>query len=667
MDQTELKRKEELYLRWKQLYDDGVPEVSDYEFDMLEDELKFAGSLVIKKVGTVSIGKANEIAHTFRMLSLAKTNVYDLDINDAIIPLADITKFMNKSKIKDDEFFESSPKFDGSSMEIVYKNGILTSALTRGDGSFGFEHISKIKHLVPRRLPEKYGKLNIEIRGEIVILKEAFNRKWSVAALGEVDGYMNARNFVAGIISREEYDPKIWEDFVFVAYFVREYSDINNWNFLPHTFSALTEMGFNSKYPIFVNEFKTIEEFKSAYIKTKDYRENTAPFLLDGMVLTFPESYRIKLGENDHDPEWGYAVKFPPVVCITKTIGIDWNTGSTGEVVPTAVMKPVDLDGSTVQRASLFNAGHVLKTGLWPGATVEIYKAGDIIPQIKRVVVAAPAVGTLPTECPSCKSTLILDDIHLWCRNGDCPSQVLKKIEAGKNAFKIKNVGMSSIKDLYDIGITRFMDYFDSDKLNKTILLKSGRFVQGRSLDIILEEIAAVKKVDLESVILALKLPDTGRSVSKQVARYLVGLPHDFAGLTATSVAKFTTKGSPERSMLNEFVSILNRAGIKLIKPSDDTNTNLPTYVMTGTPPKIKDLKQKSDYSKIFATKGFKEVDKLDANVSYLITDDLKSTSGKMSNAAKLKAKGSNIEVITYEDFYKRNVGVIPGQTATLF
>ena len=659
--------KEKLYLEAKEKYYKGDEIMSDYEFDMLEEELKRLGSSVVKIVGTKTIDKSEKVQHTFPMLSLDKTNVYDEDINNAVEPLADISKFMHRLKLQDGEEYESTLKYDGSAIELVYENGQLVKCSTRGDGEYGQDQTEKIKNIVPKRLPEKFSHSNYEVRGEVVIVKKAFDKKWSVEALGKEKGFKNARNFVAGIIAREEFDPKIWEDFVYVAYFVRRYDDKNNWNFTLHSLTTLTEMGFNYKYPLFSKKFKNIQEFKEVYRTSRKYREEESPFLLDGMVITFPEKYRIQLGENEHDYEWAYAIKFPPVAVITEIVDIDWKTGTSGEVIPTAIMKPVELDGSTVKRAALHNAGHVENTKTWPGAKVEIYKAGDIIPQIKRVVVQSSIVGNIPNNCPTCKSILLKEDIHLWCMNDECYAQLISKIEAGKNAFKIENVGKSAIEKLYVAGIKRFQDYFDKSKFNRETLLKSGHFVKGRSFDIIVEAVESIKSVELKDVISSLKLQDTGKSVSEAIARKMAGLDVDFSGLNKEAVRKILSINTIERNKLEEFLTILKNNGINVRMPSDKIDNSLPTYVMTGTPPAIKGLKHKADYSKVFASKGFKEVGKVDETISYLITDDMLSDSGKMTKAKSLIKKGSKIEIITYEDFYKKHVGVVPNQQKSVF
>lgn len=660
---SSIKEKEKLYLEAKEKYYEGIPIMSDFEFDTLEEKLKKEKSKVIGIVGT---GKAAKIPHTFQMGSLAKTNVYEDDISDAKDALADIRNFMNKIPSGTVKSYECTPKFDGNAMELLYVDGKFQLALTRGNGIEGFDQTVKLKTMVPDTIL-KYEDNKVEIRGEVVIPIKTFNRKYSVEALGAEKGFKNARNFVAGVLSREEYDPMILKDFFFVAYFMRMYRSTDDWYYPSHVLTELSKAGFNSEHPIFIRTFTTIEEFKGIYQEFKEYREGNSVMLLDGMVMTMPESVRKEMGENDHDPEWGYAVKFPPKEAITEIIDIDWNTGSTGEVVPTAIMKPVDLDGSTVQRATLFNAGKIKTMGAWPGAEVLIAKAGDIIPQIYKVITKSTVDGQYPTHCRTCDTILEEDGVHLWCRNNDCFAQVTSKIDAAIRIFEIEEIGKATIEKIYKAGIRRFQDYFDRDKFNETNLIRSGQFVRGRELEIKLTNVRKVREIELWKVIASMKLSDTGKSVSKQIAKYLSNVKHDFKSLNKNAVTKFTTVGTEERRKLNEFLKILNKAGIRVIKESNKTD-NRPILVMTGKPPVIKDLKTKSDYSIIFSQKGFQEVGKLDESTKYLITDSVTSTSGKMKKAKTLnEKKGAGIEIMTYEDFYQKHVGKIPNSQKNLF
>ncbi len=348
---------------------------------------------------------------------------------------------------------------------------------------------------------------------------------------------------------------------------------------------------------------------------------------------------------------WAIAIKFPPKDAITTIIDIEWNTGTTGEVVPTAIMKPIELDGTTVQRATLFNKDRIDKMGAWPGAQVLVAKAGDIIPQIYKVVIKSTLKTNLPTNCPSCGELLTEDDKHLWCINPECPAQVLKKIEAAVKIFGFKDVGMSAVKDLYAAGIKTVEDYFDKKKFNKISLVRSGKFVNGRALEVIIDGVNSVDTVSLKQVIESLKFKDTGSSVSEQLANYIAGIEYDFNHLNKEAISQLTDKNSNQYQRVMRFLSLLKDNFITVEYPQE-VDGSLIAIEMTGTPPVIGHLKHKNDWFDYLKSYGYVQ-DKLDENSAYLLTASMDSGSTKMVKAESLKKKGSKIQVMTYEDFLK--------------
>jgi len=147
----------------------------------------------------------------------------------------------------------------------------------------------------------------------------------------------------------------------------------------------LESWGFNKQYPL-EKYWVHYSDFEDRFYKMEEYREKRCPFLLDGFVIKVAEKYRNQFGENSHDPNWAVAIKFSPKDAVTELIDIEWSFGKTGEYIPIAILKPISLDGTVVKRASLYNAGYVLKNKILPGKKVKIVKAGDIIPQIIEVL-----------------------------------------------------------------------------------------------------------------------------------------------------------------------------------------------------------------------------------------------------------------------------------------
>ncbi len=277
-----LKDKETLYLKAKDTYYAGNPIMTDAEFDILEEKLKEAGSTVPFIVGSVKAGK---FLHPSPMGTLGKLSVYDS--NDMQKVISEFDNWSLNIKSKGVYEFEVTPKFDGNSMNLVYEYGILENALTRGDGENGFDQKSKMLFIVPNKISIQE---KIEVRGEVVIPIKIFDKKYAKK-------FKNARNFVAGILSRDEINKDIIKDLVFVAYELRIHKG-NSFEFplKNKTIDILTNLGFNKEYPIYVKYFNDIKEFKKIYDEFEEYREKYSPFQLDGMVIKGDEKYRNTIG-----------------------------------------------------------------------------------------------------------------------------------------------------------------------------------------------------------------------------------------------------------------------------------------------------------------------------------------------------------------------------------
>lgn len=361
------KNLDKLYIKWKKAYYQGNPIASDYEFDELEKHLKETGELEkIRQVGFQDEDRNAKFNHPSKMLSLAKYQA----AADGTPPISQTNTWLNK-RIKS-EVFEASPKFDGNALNLVYKKGYLDAALSRGNGTAGRDYTDKLIAIVPKQIETEHE--IVEVRGEVVIPVEIFNKKYG-------NDYKNERNFVAGVLNRDEDVSEITADFVFMAVEAKAQDNSEN-IYLPT--EILKTYGFNSEYHLFLHHFRK-DEFENAYNILLEHRKNS-PFRLDGFVIKTSIDVRKELGENSHDPNWAIAIKFPPEEAITKIVRIQWNFGKTGRLTPVAILEPTLLDGTTVQRASVHNYGWMITKGCVPGATVTIAKKGDIIPQVINIL-----------------------------------------------------------------------------------------------------------------------------------------------------------------------------------------------------------------------------------------------------------------------------------------
>lgn len=350
----------DLYIKAKEAYYQGNPIMSDEEFDNLEQEIRNSGKLE-EMVGAKD--KDEKFPHPTKMLSLSK---FQADKTTGAAPTEQFEKWLAAFPFKTNHLMVTC-KYDGNSGNCIYENGRLKQVLSRGDGFYGRDITTKIRPLMPDTI--KYDDGIMEVRGEVIMRKSVFEKKYK-------DKFANPRNLVAGILGRD--DNEMIEDLEFIAYDAKykgEYLILEEIN----------EMGFNKNYKPFQTIFDVdFDDFGILFQEMKAIREKE-DFPLDGFVLKLCSTYRNIVGENDHDPNWGKAIKFKPVGATTEIVDIEWNIGRTGEFIPKAILKPIDIDGSTVSKVALYNAGYVVNNNIQPGTKIRVAKAGDIIPQIIEV------------------------------------------------------------------------------------------------------------------------------------------------------------------------------------------------------------------------------------------------------------------------------------------
>jgi DNA ligase (NAD+) len=625
------------YLKHKIAYYEGRPTISDSAFDYIEKQLKEAGSKVIEQVG--SKRKDFDFTHPTKMKSLGKmqteqdkgvTNYQESPFN---------AWYEKRVQIIGKRVpLEGSPKYDGNAINIIYKGGKHLRTLTRGDGFTGKDITERFKEIIPQDLylVDK-GESNfknyplteediIEIRCEVVVNVKIFNEKYSEFA--------NPRNFVAGVIGKDDFNPDAVKDLTIVALnFLKNGTHIPRRHFYNH---PLFFDGYHKHF--------NIEEYKNEIISYEELRKDFE-FQLDGVVITFPEEYRELLGENDHDPEWAIAIKFVPDEVITSYVGIEWNVGKTGELAPVILLQPVQLAGTTVKRASGYNAGYLVNNHIGPGAVFSVAKAGDIIPEVQSVVVKSTLPVVLPTNCPDCNSVLSFDGIHLCCDNEDCLGKIAKKLGSAANTIDLKRVGGRTL----DPFAKDFRNMFELMKWVLTpgcgdskLIEQYGIPFKSRSHEIFMDAFKNIRSLTYEQVIIMLGYDNVGRKLSIQIAREHCGLTPDYSGLERALVVMLHEPAI--ESYIKLAVSELEALGVVIDKPVDKAKKSGTVYVcMTGSP-KAFGFKTKEEF--IVKFPHLVEVSLTDKECQFLITDSYSSTSSKMGVANK---KGITIK--TYGDF----------------
>lgn len=580
------------------------------------------------------------------MLSLDKISVYNEnfgEISNEENPNQQFSKWV-REQVTGTVKLEASPKLDGNAINLIYSPNLV--AVTRGDGNSGFDCTKKIERIVPEKIDFSILGENIkavEIRGEAVMKKSNFSARWAA-------DNKNPRNMVAGILSRDEVSVDEIDDIDFIAFEVKIHFKtglIKSYS----KFEELHELGFNIPENIYAIGDTSLHDeiygiFTYFYKTFLSYRKESE-YQLDGFVIKFASSdIRYQLGETDHHPRWAIAVKFPPKDSITTIKDIDWKVGTTGEIVPTAILEPIELDGTTVSRATLFNHGFMKSFGAYPYAEVLVAKAGDIIPQIYKVTKPSTVLPVLPVTCPSCGSKTVFDDKHIWCTNHDeCPDQLRGRIKYAIQILKFDRVGGAMVDKLFDIGFRNISDYF-GEKFNKDFLLENG-FKDGRQLEILIDAVNSVKEIEFKDVILILGIRGLGESAAKQIASYLNSDEYDFKGLTKDIVNQFTFD-SDIRKKLYSLINILNNRSISVTyaKRHQLSNDTI-LFEMTGSP-KDAGFKTKEEFLEFTSSKNLLH-SKLDKNCKYLVTDSYSSSSSKMKTATKI-----GVEIITYQDLVKK-------------
>ena len=628
-----LQEKEALYLKAKNLYYRGQTIMTDAEFDRLETELKSIGSPVIEIVGETL---TNEVEHPSKMLSLDKIHVNDID--SISIDSEFGKQFLNWFKKNYDgakiplslEMYVE-PKYDGSSCNLIYKWGKLDKAATRGTGLLGTDITNKMSLIVPAEISDKSPL--VEIRGEVNIKTSTFSKKYA-------DKFKNARNFVAGILGRDDKFEEIIPDFDFIAYEYRGHSDIiEGYVHIKNTTEKLKSFGFITPevYKFRVNQIE--EVVKRMY----DFRINESEYGLDGMVIKIDESFRDKIGETGHHPKWAIAIKFPPTEAITWIKSINWRIGQSGVFTPVANLDPVELDGTTVSNVTLHNYGNVVSKGLLPGAKIIICKSGDIIPFVKSII--KPNFGDIsnyiPTQCSTPECKIEVNGIHLCCTNPNCETRLISKLSGGLRILGIENIGGSTVNKLYKAGIKTILDIFNPSKFNESMLINSGEFKKGRALEIILESVKKHEKLTYSKIINSLMFENVGGSMSDQIAKLFKGETPDWTSMSRVAYEPFLNQNSPEYKRVVSFIELLRQVGEPINEEVKTTNENLIPVMLTGSPKEF-GFKTKEEF--MMAHPNYTQIDNLKL-AKYLITDDLTSTSSKMKTAQKL-----GIKILTYDE-----------------
>jgi len=376
------------------------------------------------------------------------------------------------------------PKFDGASMNLLYEDGILVRAITRGDGVIGEEVTDNVRTIRSVPLTIAYQGI-IEIRGEVVIRKDDFeiiNKERE--AEGE-NSFANPRNAAAGSLRQLDSTITAKRRLVFYPWGVGENS-LTQSN-LSDKMEFIYEQGFLK--PPYTRACETIEEIESFYHFLISKRDEI-PMMMDGMVIKIDDTVKQEqLGYTVKVPKWMCAYKFPAVEKVTKVNAITIQVGRTGVLTPVAEVEPVDLEGAMIARATLHNFDEIERKGLKIGDSVILIRSGDVIPKITKVLSdrrdGSEVEIVRPTECPTCRSEVLDEGTLIKCQNMDCPDRVVNSIIhfAKKGSMNIDGLGSrivemlveeGKIKDILGLYALKFedmegMEGFKEKRINKLL------------------------------------------------------------------------------------------------------------------------------------------------------------------------------------------------------
>jgi len=612
------------------------PEISDAEYDRMIQELVkleedfpdlMSPDSPTLRVGAPPLDKFETIEHSLPMLSL-ENGFSDQDIMEFD------RRIKRNLNIDSDIIYTAEPKLDGVAVELVYENGRLITASTRGDGFYGELITSNVRTIrsVPLRLhneKEKTIPSLLEVRGEVFIAKEAFKNLNNERLDENLPPFANPRNAAAG--SLRQLDSKITAKRP-LEIFVYGVGRIADLVLVSHsdTLYALQKLGFRINPHI--RPKVTVKEVIDCYKELNEQRD-LLPYDIDGMVIKVDSlaSQRL-LGATSRSPRWAIAYKFKAVQETTQIADIEVQVGRTGTLTPVAHLVPVKIGGVTVSRATLHNEDEIKRKDIKIGDTVLVQRAGDVIPEVVKVITSKRTgeekTFNMPLSCPVCDSSVIRseNEAALRCINTSCPAQVKERIKhfASKGAFDIDGLGDKLIEQLVEKKLLH--SYADIFQLKEDVLKDLER-MGSKSAGNIVRAIEDSKRITLNRFIYALGIRHVGEHVAGILANALKSFDKlrcaksdelvaiDGVGpVVAESIVEFFKKDEN----LKIVDDIIIASGIQIRRDVDQKDSLLAgkVFVLTGT----LDTLTRDEARKIIEDAGGKVTGSVSRNTNYLVT-----------------------------------------------
>ncbi len=610
----------------KAYYEQDAPTISDFEYDELFRELKKLEELYpeyatadspTQRVGSNVSDKFKEIKHKYRLYSLDNSNNFE-----------DLKRWYERiQKEYPSETINavSELKIDGLACALSYKNGILTTGATRGDGIVGeiiTDNIKQIKN-IPQKLTDP---INIEVRGEVYMPVTSFEKLNEKQRQNGGKEFANPRNAAAGSLRQDNAEITGQRDLRFFAY-AAVFPDGNSPETHYEILQLLKKEGFtvneNAKLH---NNVASIEE----YCKYWEFERQKLDYATDGIVVKLNDvSKQNELGYTARAPKWATAFKFPPEEIETELLDIELSVGKTGALTPVAILTPVQLAGTIVKRASLHNFDEIERLHINIGDKVVIKKAAEIIPKVikKANPDSDNGIYPTPTNCPCCNAPLVKPEgeVVLYCSNTKtCPAQIKGKIEfwCSKDGMDIDGLGEAIVDDAVEKGIIK--DIADIYNLTEEDLMKLD-LIKEKSAQNLLKSISDSKNRPLKRFLTSLSIKLVGKETAELIANEFLTLDKvqnatkealvEIDGVgdkVAESVVEFFKDDDNKKLLekLHDFGVIPQSADSEKVS---DKFKNL-TFVITGTL-----SKPRSDYEAIIKSMGGKVSSSVSKKTSYVL------------------------------------------------
>ena len=630
----------------KAYYQEANEIMTNFEYDKLYDELvgleKETG-MVLSNSPTVNVGyqvvsQLPKEQHNSPMLSLDKTK--------EVGALADFAG---------DRKCLLSWKMDGLTVVLTYENGELVKAVTRGNGLVGevITNNAKTFKNIPISIPYK-GRLTL--RGEAIIKYSDFeqiNRE-----IEDADSkYKNPRNLCSGSVRQLNSQVTAERNVNFVAFALINADDVDFGNSIEQQYKWMESQGFQVvEYRVVTrNSMEDAVKYFAEKIQTYDYPS-------DGLVLMFDDiEYGLSLGTTAKFPRNGIAFKWEDEQAETTLKYIEWSPSRTGLINPVAVFEPVELEGTTVSRASVHNISIMEELELGSGDRIKVYKANMIIPQISENLTKS-GIDDLPKECPVCGHATEVKAENgiktLYCPNSQCPAKHVKlfTLFVSRNGMNIDGLSEETLEKFIDAGyIKEFADIFHLDRYYEEIVATPG-FGQ-KSYDNLMDSVEKARNVELSALIYSLGIPNIGSANAKLICKAFnnniekirnasVEELIEIDGIGEIMAEKFCQYFADEDN-IKKLDNLLKE--VNIAEPEENTtpqNMDGLTFVITGS---VEHFANRNELKSYIEKHGGKVTGSVSAKTNYLINNDAMSASSKNK-----KAKQLGVEIVTEEVFLER-------------